>query len=280
MQPLMERTQGAPEVVIGLIDGPVALDHAHLQEARVLPATEERISTCSLDPGPACRHGTFIAGMLAGSPDSATPGICPNCTFLIRPIFSEPAARSAWLPSAAPADLAAAIHECIQNGAHLLNLSLALTQPAGAGHLRLQEALDEAMRRGVLVAAAAGNQGLVGSSALTRHPWVIPVSACDPAGRPLSLSNLSHTLGRGGLSAPGHQIAGIDARGSVTSMSGTSAAVPFVTGALALLKSLFPAAGAAQLRHALLNLTAQRRSVTPPLLDAWAAYRRLALAFR
>ena len=32
------------------------------------------------------------------------------------------------------------------------------------------------MKRGAIVVAAAGNQGgMLGSSAVTRHPWVIPV---------------------------------------------------------------------------------------------------------
>ena len=46
-----------------------------------------------------------------------------------------------------------------------------------------------------------------------------------------------------------------------------------MTGAIALAWSEFPAATAAQLRWAFTRAHAERRStVTPPLLDAWAAY--------
>ena len=59
--------------------------------------------------------------------------------------------------------------------------------------------------------------------------------------------------------------------GRPLTLGGTSAATPFVTGAIALLWSLFPAATAAEVRLALTQ--ARRRSaVVPPLLDAWAAY--------
>ena len=59
-------------------------------------------------------------------------------------------------------------------------------------------------------------------------------------------------------------------------MSGTSAATGFVTGALALLWSKFPRTRAADLRFALTNASLQRRaSVVPPMLNAWAAYQAL-----
>ena len=57
-------------------------------------------------------------------------------------------------------------------------------------------------------------------------------------------------------------------------LGGTSVAVPFVTGAIALLLSEFPSASASDVRLAVSRASAARRaSVVPPLLDASAARR-------
>jgi subtilisin family serine protease len=106
---------------------------------------------------------------------------------------------------------------------------------------------------------------------------VIPVAACDLRGRPLGQTNLGASIGRRGLLAPGEQITSLGAGGESLTLSGTSAAKPFVTGAIALVWSLFPAATGAELRMAVLHAHGRRRAnVTPPLLDAFAAYQALA----
>src|SRR5262249_15452964 len=138
--------------------------------------------TCAQASSAACLHGTFVAGILCGKRGSAAPAICPNCTLLVRPIFAETTPGNGQMPSATPEDLAVAIVETIDVGARVINLSAALAQPSSKGERESQEALDYAARRGVIAVAAAGNQGTLGSSAITRHPWVIPVTACDLRG--------------------------------------------------------------------------------------------------
>jgi subtilisin family serine protease len=179
------------------------------------------------------------------------------------------------LPGATPEELAAAIIESVDAGARLLNLSAALVEllPSSAGERALGYALDYAAKRGVVVVAAAGNQGYVGSTVITRHPWVIPVAACDVLGRPLSESNLGNSIGRRGLSAPGERVSSLAIEGKPISSAGTSVAAPFVTGAIALAWSEFPTIKGAQVRLAVTQAHAHRRaSVVPPLLNAWALY--------
>lgn len=272
---LMERFSGSPEVKIGLIDGPVATQHPDLGEfLREIPGNNG--ATCTQANSIACTHGTFVAGILSAKRNSPAPAICPNCTLLVRPIFTEVTSGREHMPSATPKELAAAIIECIDAGARVINLSLALAQPSTKGEQSLEEALNQAVRRGVIVAAAAGNQGTLGSSAITRHPWVIPVVSCDLRGRPMNESNLGSSIGRRGLSAPGDAITSLGAEGQSLTFGGTSVAVPFVTGAIALLWSEFPSATAAQIKLAVTQASTPRRaSVVPPLLDAAAAYQIL-----
>lgn len=276
---LMERTGGRPEVKIGLIDGPVVTRHAGLvsESLREIPGNNGAI--CTQVNSTACLHGTFIAGILSAKRTSAAPAICPNCMLLIRPIFTETTYGREHMPSATPPELAAAIVECINAGARVINLSLALTQPSTKGEQALEAALDHAVRRSVIVVAAAGNQGTLGSSVITRHPWVIPVVACDLRGRPINESNLGSSIGRRGLSAPGDSITSLGTEGQLFKFGGTSVAVPFVTGTIALLWSEFPAATAAQIKLAVTQSTTSRRaSIVPPLLDAAAAYQTLLTA--
>jgi subtilisin family serine protease len=167
---LMERCSGSPDVKIGLIDGPVLTRHPDLADQRLREIPGNGSASCSRANSAACLHGTFVAGMLSARRGSPAPAICPDCTLLIRPIFAETTAGREHMPSATPDELAAAIFQCIDAGARVINLSLGLAQPSIKGEHRLEQALDWALRRGVIVVAAAGNQGTLGGSAITRHP--------------------------------------------------------------------------------------------------------------
>jgi subtilisin family serine protease len=229
----MDRTEGRPEVVVGIVDGPI---------------------------GPARAHGTFVAGILAARRGSPAPAICPACSFVARPLLGP-----------TPAELARALIDCVDAGARVVNLSAATGAPTPNEDRELGEALDHALARGAVVVAAAGNQRRLGSSPITRHPAVLPVAACDRAGRPLASSNLGRSIGVRGLLAPGVEVTSLG-----MTRSGTSVAAPFVTGALALLCSLFPSARVFDVTRALTRALPRRASVVPPLLDARAAFDVLA----
>jgi subtilisin family serine protease len=272
---LMERTVGRPEVIVGLIDGSVAATHPDLatESIRILSQASDRAPTQA--NGAALAHGTFVAGILAARRGTAAPAICPGCTLVVRPVFLQPSAANVDAPSASPQELADAIIDCVEAGARILNLSLSLATPSPNREPRLAQALDHAAARGSLVVAAAGNQGTVGSSAITRHPWVIPVVACDLTGRPLAISNLGSSISRRGLMAPGEAVTSLAANGQPFTSSGTSAATPFVAGALALLLSMFPEASAAQAKSATTRADMRRAAIMPPMLDAWSAYQAM-----
>jgi subtilisin family serine protease len=274
----MARTSGRPEISIGLVDGPVRFDHPDLATQNICEVPGKLSAACADAGDAACAHGTFIAGILLAKRTSVAPAICPGCTLLVRSIFSEAPASGEQMPSASAEELADAIIDVIDAGARVINLSVALEGPSPRGGRSLQAALDFALRRGVVVVAAAGNQGTVGGSVITRHPWVIPVVAYDGAGRPMGISNLGASIGRCGLGAPGEAVTSLGITDPLT-MGGTSAATPFVTGATALIWSEFPAATAAEVRCAVTMAAAPRRTtIVPPLLNTWASYQAMSKA--
>jgi subtilisin family serine protease len=277
---LMRRTSGRREIMVGLVDGPIVNYHPGFAMENIRTIPSESGGSCARADSVACMHGTFVAGILSAKRGSAAPAICPGCTLLVRPIFPETTSKDGRMPSATPRELAAAILDCIDADAHLVNLSLALAESSCRGARELEEALDHAMRREVIVVAAAGNQGTIGSSVITRHPWVIPVVACDLQGRPVGGSNLGKSIGSRGLSAPGDDITSLGTAGEPLRSGGTSVAAPFVTGAIALLWSEFPTAAAPQLKRAVTRSRGiRRKTVVPALLDAWGAYQVMTRAF-
>jgi subtilisin family serine protease len=272
---LMKLTSGRSEIAVAMVDGPIAISHTDLVRSSIREVPGDMRAACAQASSAACVHGTFVAGILNAKRGSAAPAICPDCTLLVNPVFSERATGDAEQPSATPEELATAILQCVNAGARVINLSLAVTRSSPKGERALKLALDRAAARGVIVVAAAGNQGAVGGTIITSHPWVIAVAACDANGKPLSASNLGPSIGLRGLRAPGAGVTSLGADGQSLTLGGTSVAAPFVTGAVALVWSKLPAATGAQIRLAFHEAHVRgRASVTPPLLDAWAAYER------
>jgi subtilisin family serine protease len=73
---LMRRSTGRPEIMVGLIDGPVATDHPDLASARIHHATTSSNQPAGGDDA-ARSHGTFVAGILSARRGSAGAAGCP-----------------------------------------------------------------------------------------------------------------------------------------------------------------------------------------------------------
>jgi hypothetical protein len=73
LTPLMERTSGRPEIVIGLVDGPVVIDHPDLTGENVREIPGRIGGTCARASSIACMHGTFITGILSAKRSSTAP---------------------------------------------------------------------------------------------------------------------------------------------------------------------------------------------------------------
>jgi subtilisin family serine protease len=148
LTPLMKRTSGRAKIMVAVIDGPIAVAHPDFSGVRIHEVSGPLGATCARAESAACRHGTFVAGILSAHRASPAPAICPNCTLLVRPIFRETSSINGDMPSATPEELAAAIVEIVDAGAHVVNLSAALAQPSPKGERALEQALDYAAHGG------------------------------------------------------------------------------------------------------------------------------------
>jgi hypothetical protein len=120
----------------------------------------------------------------------------------------------------------------------------------------MSNAISRAEQAGLLFIAAAGNSSTSAQSypAAYAQNNVISVAALTSTGGLASYSNYGSSWVD--LGAPGSGIYSTLLNGSYGTFSGTSMASPHVTGAAALLATLFPTATAAQLKAALLDGTA------------------------
>lgn len=279
LRPLMNISCGSPEVLIGMIDGPVYLNHPALERSKIRTVNNSQLVACKKADSIACQHGTFVAGILCSMRGLSAPAICPNCEVILYPIFSEghlnvKGAR-ATVPRSTPEELSKSIVQTIDAGAKIINLSLGLSSSSLTRYQVLRDAYDYALKKGVIIVAAAGNQGSFGQIATYDHRWVIPVAACDTQGRIDPMSNFGHTISKSGLMAPGINITSTAPDGKYTQMSGTSVAAPFVTGTIALLWSIFPGAPAHEIINSLISNKVRNRSIIPRLLNAQQAYQLL-----
>ena len=281
LQSVMSITKGEPNIIVGVIDGPVHLNHPAFSKSRIRTVKDSQISTCKNASSIACIHGTFVAGILCAERGLSAPAICPNCEIILNPIFMEEKKtdkKDVLFPSSTPEELANAIIDTVNAGAKIINLSLGLSVSSMAEYDKLQQAYDYALHKGVIVVVAAGNQGNIGSISLINHQWLIPVAACGENGHLDPTSNFGASIGSRGLMAPGVNIMSTSPSEGTkyTRMSGTSFAAPFVTGSIALLWSLYPNASPAAVVYSITASSSfKRRSIIPPLLNVEAARNKL-----
>lgn len=198
---------GDPRIRIALIDGPVDLAAPSLHGAAL-----ETLDTP--DPDTPTTHGTSVAGILF---DPAS-GLVPRCTGLLIPILREHDGSLA----ASQLDLARAIALALGHGASIINISAGEFDATGEPRPHLADMLRRAEELGVLIVAAAGNDGCACTHVPAANRNVLAVGAADDDGQPLAMSNWGAAYRDHGVLAPG---------------SGTSWATAVVSGVAALLLS-------------------------------------------
>ncbi|MET9427074.1 S8 family serine peptidase [Streptomyces sp. NPDC003036] len=272
---LMARSAGAAGLKVGLLDGPVMVGHPGLSAAKIEWLCRRDVAEVGAGDVAAV-HATSTAGVLVGGRRSGALGICPAVTLVTRSVFRSPAARSTG--TATWTDLADALVELADAGARIVNMSLSLAAGVFKEHRAVQDALDYAAAHGVVVVAAAGNEGAIDSTVVTRHRSVLPVVAYNLQGRPERISNLGRSIGQRGVGVVADGLMSLGAHGTLRPFGGTSAAAAVVTGAVALILSELPKTRPGELISAMKGGPSRRTSVVPPLMNAWRAFESLLAA--
>lgn len=230
-RPLTERTRGDARIRVALLDGPVDLDHPCFEGADI-QSFPTLVQESAAPGGHMSGHGTHIASLLFGRPGSPVEGLAPRCHGMLFPVFSDEQRHLSQM------DLARAIQQAVEAGAHVINISGGQKSEGGHAEGFLEQAVKLAAERNVLIVAAAGNDGCACLHVPAALPAVLVVGAMDDAGRPLPISNWGPAYRKQGILAPGANIRGARPGGGTFTATGTSFAAPLVAGIAALLLSL------------------------------------------
>jgi cyanobactin maturation PatA/PatG family protease len=231
MTSLWDESLGDSQICIAVLDGPVDQSHPCFDGAQL-----SRLPTLVSDAageGHMSNHGTHITSVIFGQHGSTVPGIAPRCRGLIVPIFSD-----SHRGPLSQLDLARAINQAVEQGAHVINVSGGQLSQSGESDPMLTNAVRFCNDNGVLIVAAAGNDACQCLHIPAALPLVLAVGAMNAQGLPLDFSNWGEAYQTQGILAPGENILGAMSGGDTALRSGTSFATPIVSGIVALLLSI------------------------------------------
>lgn len=232
IQKLWNLTQGDSQICVAILDGLVDQSHDCLNAANLtrLPTLIQGEATAN---GSMSGHGTHVASIIFGQHNSSElRGIAPQCRGLIVPIFGDNNKKLSQL------DLARAIEQAVNAGAHIINVSAGQLTDNGEAEGWLDRAVQLCKDHNVLIVAAAGNDGCECLHVPASLPTVLAVGAMNDQGKPIDFSNWGEKYQNQGILAPGENILGAKPGGGTQKLSGTSFATPIVSGVAALLLSL------------------------------------------
>lgn len=222
-------SEGDPRVTVVLGDSGIYAAHPDLED-RVLGGVsfvDESWQDRTLG------HGTFTAGIVAAARGNqiGVAGVCPNCTLWSAKEYPS-------LLNSAGAEQA--IDAALEQGFLILNYDFAV----GLLSLPEQMAVQRAVQQGMLIVAAAGNDGGTTLTYPAANSCVLGVGSINRYDQLNTSSNRGYQQD---LVAPGLTIYSTDLPGPAgysdsdyAVANGTSFAAPFVSGTAALIRSIRP----------------------------------------
>ena len=249
------RINSGDNILVAVIDSKI--DTAHPDLAGVIADEYDVVGTAA----PAHAHGTAMAGAIAAH--SKLVGVAPKVKLLAIRAF----AGSGESAQSTTFNILKAIDWAASKNARIVNMSF-----AGPPDTLLQEMLNKANARGIVLIAAVGNEG-------PRSPPLYPaadarvigVTATDADDKLMPQANRGTQVA---IAAPGVEILAAAPNGAYQVTSGTSVAAAHATGVAALLLAAKPTLTPAQVRGDLIRyaqrIPGKRNEVGAGVIDALA----------
>lgn len=216
-------------IKIAIIDSGCDVNHINLKEnivgVRNFTPEDNKNPSIVIDR---VGHGTHVAGIIAANgKEGGITGVAPKSSiYILKAIDKTGSGKSSWVINA--------INYAVSLNVDIISMSLGMAQSED----RLERAVKNAIRNNILVVCAAGNEGNGNFedfeySYPAAYVDVISVGAVDKNAMLAPFSNSNLVID---CVAPGVDIISTYPNNRYASLSGTSMAVPHVTGTLALLK--------------------------------------------
>jgi thermitase len=210
---------------VGIVD--TGVDKSHADLGAKVKACAQALTNLGILQNGSCNddhgHGTHTAGTIAAFTNNGigVAGVAPNADLAICKALNV-----------AGSGFTTDIVKCINwlrttGGARIISMSIGSTGSTTA----FDRELSAAYAAGVLLVAAAGNDGNTTLNYPAGHPDVVSVAATDSNDAKASFSNCNADVE---IAAPGVNILSTAPGGGYQTMSGTSMATPHVSGAAAV----------------------------------------------
>ena len=238
-------TKGAPEIKVAVLDTGVDMNHRELAgkigkcfdwvDLEGLDTTDFVGRTKGLDAAveDEVGHGTHVAGILVAKGLQMDEGVCPDCRIMAVRVLATMKSGDRLVGAGIIDNINNGIKWAVDNGADIINMSLGIKHTGGG--LPHEDVIRYALSKGVTVVAASGNDGTAERYYPGALPGVIAVGAVDDAGAVTSFTSYGANIM---VVAPGVNVYSSFAHNGYAFASGTSQASPFVSGMVALMKSL------------------------------------------